>query len=221
MPDHPIVDTHVHFWDRTEVPVDWLEDEPTIDRRFGPEELTEHAGEIEIESVVFVEADAAPGQHVAEAEWVSRLAADDPRIQAIVAHAPLERGAAAESDLARLAELELVRGIRRLLQAEPDDAFCLQPDFIAGVRLLPRFGFHFEICIYLRQLEHVLEFVRRCPEVTMILDHIGKPGIRDGLTEPWMSHMRALAACDNVTCKLSGVATEADHAAWTEEQLRV
>ncbi len=221
MPDHPIVDTHVHFWDRSEVAVDWLADQPALDRRFDPEVLSEHAGEVEIESLVFVEADAAPGQHVAEAEWVSRLARDDPRIQAIVAHAPLERGAAAEADLERLAKLPLVRGIRRLLQGEPDDAFCLRPDFVAGVELLPRYGFHFEICIYHRQFANALELARRCPQVPMILDHIGKPGIRDGSTQPWMDHMRALAELDHVTCKLSGVATEADHRAWTEEQLRV
>jgi len=221
MPDHPIVDTHVHFWDPDVVPVDWLAGAPTLDRRFGPEDLTEHAGDIAIESLVFVEADVAAGHHLAEAEWVSALAREDARIRAIVAHAPLDRGTEVEEDLERLAALPLVRGIRRLIQGEPDDAFCTRPHFVAGVKLLAGFGLHFEICIYQRQFAHALELARRCPEVPMILDHIGKPAIRDGSTETWRKHMRELATLEHVVCKLSGVATEADHGAWTEEQLRV
>ena len=120
MPEHPIVDTHVHFWDPGEVPVEWLSEIPRLDRRFDPEALTEHAAGVEIDRLVFVEADVAAGQHIAEAQWVSDLAGSDPRIAAIVAHAPLERGAGAEPDLERLARMPLVRGIRRLLQAEPD-----------------------------------------------------------------------------------------------------
>ncbi len=60
-----------------------------------------------------------------------------------------------------------------------------------------------------------IELARRCPEVSFVLDHIGKPGIAHGLREPWRSQMSALAELPNVACKLSGVVTEADHAAWT------
>ncbi len=220
MPEYPIVDTHVHFWDNEQVPIPWTKNVPALDRRFGPDDVTLHADPVEIESIVFVEADVAPGAHVREAEWVSGLAAEDPRIKAIVAHAPLQKGAAAETDLERLSALPLVRGIRRLIQAEPDPAFCLQPDFVAGVKLLPRFDLHFEICIYHPQFESAVALVRQCPEVRFVLDHIAKPGIKDGLMQPWAGHMTALAECDNVICKLSGVATEADHENWTDATLR-
>jgi len=220
MPSFPIVDTHVHFWDTDEVAVDWLQGAPSLNRRFGPEDLTEHADPVEIESLVFVEADVAPGEHVKEARWVASLAATDPRIKAIVAHAPLDAGAVAAKDLDALAAIPLVRGIRRLLQQEEDDAFCLRPDFLAGVKLLPSFDMHFEICIYHHQFANVLTFVERCPEVRFVFNHIGKPGIKAGIREPWMSQMKDLADFDNVICKLSGVATEADHGKWTEDQLR-
>jgi L-fuconolactonase len=62
--------------------------------------------------------------------------------------------------------------------------------------------------------------VRQCPEARFVLDHIGKPAIRDGLHEPWRQHMRELAAFENVGCKISGVATEADHKNWTRKQLK-
>ncbi len=64
-----------------------------------------------------------------------------------------------------------------------------------------------------------IELVRRCPEVNFILDHIGKPGIKAGLREPWWSQMRELARLPNVICKVSGVVTEADRANWTYDEV--
>jgi len=220
MPSFPIVDTHVHFWDNEQVPIRWTTNVPPLNRPFGPDDVTLHADPVEIEAIVFVEADVAPGANIDEAAWVGRLAEQDPRIKAIVAHATLENGARAATDLEALSDMPLVRGIRRLIQHEPDPEFCLQPDFVAAVKLLPRFDLHFEICIFHPQFESAVALVRQCPDVQFVLDHIGKPGIKDGLMEPWATHMAALAECDNVICKLSGVATEADHQNWTEETLR-
>ena len=161
-----------------------------------------------------------PGSISQEASYVDGLARARPAHRGLVAHAPLERGAAVRPDLEKLAAHERVRGIRRLLQDEPDDAFCLRPGFVEGVRLLARFDLSFDICVYHRQLAGALELVRRCPEVRFVLDHFGKPGIRDKLVEPWRTHITALAALPNVWCKLSGLITEADHRDWTREQLR-
>ena len=113
-----------------------------------------------------------------------------------------------------------MRGIRRLIQNQADPEFVLRPDFIAATKLLPKFNFSFDVCIYHHQFGNVIEFIRKCPEVSFILDHIGKPGIKDGIMEPWKRHIRELSQIPNVMCKLSGVTTEADHDSWTREQLR-
>ena len=68
--------------------------------------------------------------------------------------------------------------------------------------------------------ERMVEMVRACPETSFVLDHIGKPDIRGHRMEPWRTHMSALAALPNVVCKISGVATEADHANWTTDDVR-
>ena len=140
------------------------------------------------------------GQHVQEAEWVSGLARQDGRIRGIVANAPLERGKEVDADLEALARIPLVKGIRRLLQPESVD-FCLQPDFIEGVRLLPSHGLSFDICIFHPQLANAIEFVRQCPEVSFILDHIGKPDIRNRVFDPWKEELKTLAEMPNVSCK--------------------
>jgi L-fuconolactonase len=220
MPPCPIIDTHVHWWDPAVVPLPWLDQVRPLARPFLPADLRQAATGLALERVVFVECDVAPGRHLDEARWIASLAAREPLLGAIVAHAPLERGAAAEADLVALTAMPEVRGVRRLLQGEADDAFCLRPAFVDGVRRLPAHGFHFEICVYHRQLGAAVELVRRCPEVRFVLDHVGKPGIREGLLEPWRAQIRELAALPNVVCKLSGLVTEADHVAWTEDQLR-
>jgi L-fuconolactonase len=220
MPDFPIVDAHVHLYDPGVIGYAWMRAKPALDRQHLMADLDAARGAVELEALVWVEVDVDPGQYLQEAAYVDGLARADPRIGALVAHAPLERGAAVRPDLEKLAAHERVRGIRRLVQDEPDDAFCLRPDFIAGVRLLADFDLSFDIGVYHRQLAGALELVRRCPDVRFVLDHCGKPGIRDKLMEPWRTHIVALAALPNVWCKLSGLITEADHRNWTREQLR-
>ena len=173
-------------------------------------ELDAARGAVEIEALVWVEVGADPGQYLQEASYVAGLAERDPRIKAMVAHAPLERGAAVTPDLEKLAAHDLTRAIRRLLQDEADAEFCLQPGFIEGVKLLPRFDLAFDLCVRHHQLAAAIELVRRCPEVRFVLDHLGKPAIRDGLLDPWRHHIKELAELPNVHCKLSGVITEAD-----------
>jgi L-fuconolactonase len=220
MPDFPFVDAHVHLYDPGVIRYGWMKGKPVLEQQHLMAQLDAARGPVELEALVWVEVGADPGQYLQEASFVDGLARADRRIRAMVAAAPLERGAAVTPDLEKLAAHGLTRGIRRLLQDEPDDAFCLRPGFVEGVRLLARHGLSFDICVYHRQLAGAVELVRRCPEVRFVLDHAGKPGIRDGLMEPWRTHIAELAALPNVWCKLSGLITEADHVNWTREQLR-
>ena len=100
-------------------------------------------------------------------------------------HAPLEEGDRARSYLNALRDPgPKIKGVRRPLQGEPDPAFCLQDDFIAKVRALPEHGFSFDLCVTHAQLPAVTELVRRCPDTTSILNHLGKPDVRANRLEP-------------------------------------
>jgi predicted TIM-barrel fold metal-dependent hydrolase len=220
MPDFPIVDSHVHLYDPGLFRYSWMQGKPVYD---GPHELAEFdraRGPVEVEAIVFVEVGADPGQYLQEASYIAGLADRDPRLKGMVAAAPLERGAAVTPDLEKLASHDLTRSIRRLIEIESEPGFCLRPGFVEGVRLLPRFDLAFDLCVKHWQLADAIELVRQCPEVRIVLDHIGKPPIRDGGMEPWRTHIKELAALSNVWCKLSGVITEADHEHWTRDQLR-
>jgi L-fuconolactonase len=213
-----IIDAHVHLWDPGQMRIPWLDHIPLLNQPYGLAEYAAHADDVA--AFVYVQVDVAPAYGLVEAQIVAALARRDPRIQAIVAYAPLEDGDRARSYLDALVKISpLVKGVRRLTQAEPDPEFCLRPGFIAGVRLLPAYGLTCDLCITHRQLAATTELVRRCPEVSFMLDHLGKPGVRAGEFEPWRAQIAALAALPNVMCKVSGLITEADHQSWTQDQL--
>jgi L-fuconolactonase len=215
----PIVDTHVHLWDPNKLNYPWLKNIPSLNKPYLLADFDQARGPVEVEKIVFLQCDCAFADSLAEAEWVTSLAGQDARIQGIVPWAPLEEGEAAKTYLARLAENKLIKGVRRLIQSEPVE-FCIQPNFVKGVQALAEFGLSFDICIYHPHLANTIKMVEQCPDIAFILDHIGKPNIKNQLFEPWRAEIKTLARFPNVWCKLSGLVTEADHQHWTKEDLR-
>jgi L-fuconolactonase len=218
--DFPIVDTHLHLWDPDHLRYPWLKGNELLNRRYLLDEYRQATGPVDVGKMVFLQCECDPAQFLDEAAWVTELAAADPRIQGIVPWAPLELGDAARPALEELARNPLIKGIRRIIQFEPDMDFCLRPDFVRGVQALPDYGFSFDICINHLQLANTIRMVAQCPNVQFILDHIGKPDIRGQVFEPWATQLRELAQFPNVWCKMSGLVTEADHQRWTPADLR-
>ena len=214
-----IVDAHVHFWDPTRLRYPWHADAPALSRPFLPADYRDAIGDARVKGCVFVECDTDPSQHEEEVDFVGELADDEQLILGIVAGDKVEVADGRDERLARLAAKPLVKGVRRILQAEADPAFCLRDDFVAGVQALADHDLSFDLCIVHAQLGPVIELVRRCPDVRFMLDHIGKPDIKAGLLDPWRDQIHELAGLRNVWCKLSGLVTEADHEAWTEHDL--
>jgi len=215
----PIVDTHVPLWDPDRLRYPWLRDVSAIRKPYLLDDLRAATGAVNVESFVFVECDVHPDERVAEVEWVTSLANDEPRIRGIVASAPLENGEGARPVLETLSENGLVKGIRRLIQAE-SIGFCLQPDFIKGVQMLAEYDLSFDICIVHQQLANVIEFVKQCPNNRFILDHIGKPDIKNEVWMPWKREIETISEIPNVYCKVSGVATSADFETWKPADLK-
>ncbi len=220
MPGFPIVDTHLHVWDTTRLSYPWLAPIPLLNKPYLLADYDRACGRVAVGKMVFVQAEADFAQYRQETAWVSELAQQDHRLQGIVSWAPLEKGDAARPELEQLAQNKLVKGIRRIIQFEPDMEFCLRPGFVQGVRALPDYGLTFDLCIMHLQMANTIELVRRCPNVQFILDHIGKPNIKDQLLDPWRGELRTLAGFPNVWCKMSGLVTEADHAHWSRDDLR-
>lgn len=214
-----IIDSHIHFWDPKKLRYSWLKGVPTINHAHYPKDVVSAAAESDLQGIVFVEAGCDDSDGVAEADWVRSLAQEEPRIQGIVAFAPMEHGPAVRPLLEALAKNPLVKGVRRVTQSEAL-GFGVQPDFVSAVQILPEFDFSFDICIKHHQLPDAIRLVEQCPQVSFVLDHFGKPDVAQGLQDPWREQLARLAEFPNVVCKISGLATEADHQNWTRAQLK-
>jgi L-fuconolactonase len=221
MPLGPIVDSHVHLWDPTRFRMPWLDGNERIGKPFGLADFRQHAAGIDVEGIVYLQVEVTPPYALLEAQWVADLPAEGPPILGIVPWAPLEDGDRARSFLDAMVKIDpRIKGIRRLYQGEPDLDFCIRPDFIKGVQILPDYGLSFDLGVYHQHLKNSITLVKACPNVSFVLDHIGKPDIKNRMREPWYAEIRELAALPNVTCKVSGMVTEADTERWTTEDLR-
>lgn len=214
------VDAHVHFWDGARLPYPWLAGVPAIAAAHTPAELAAAAAPRAPEAIVFVESAVAPGRALDEVRWIEAFAEAGAPVGAIVAQVAVDRGAATEAALAALDGQARVRGVRHNLQDEREPDYALRPAFVAGVRQVGARGWTFDLCVRHGQLPMGAALARACPQTTFVLDHAGKPDIRHGARDPWRADTAALAALPNVVCKLSGLVTEAEPAAWTPAALR-
>ena len=220
MPDQPIVDAHVHLWDPRRLNYRWLEDIEKLNRPYLLPDYDAASRALCIEKMVFVQCDCLPEQSLAEVQFVDELAEKDARIAGIVAHAPVERGKRVREDLEKLTKHPRVKGVRRLLEGEADAAFCLQPNFLAGLAELADFDLSFDVCIKSVQLAACIEMVKSTPQVRFVLDHLGKPDIKTRPGTLWKTELQTLAKLPNVACKISGILTAADRGNWQSEDLR-
>lgn len=218
--NEPYIDTHVHFWDPARLPYPWLNAVTSLATAFLPEDYARATAADPAECYVFVEADCARDRSGDELAWVESLARADARLAAIVPHVTLDQGRATIRALDGLGSHPLVRGIRHLVQDDPDPRACARPEWIAGVREAGRRGLSFDLCCRAHQLDSAIALARACPETTIILDHAGKPAIGHGGLSSWQRAIDELAACANVVSKVSGLVTEADHATWQTADLQ-
>lgn len=158
-------------------------------------------------------------QTLEETRWLLELANQHDFIKGVVGWVDL-RSPQLREQLERFCSHPKLRGVRHVVQDEPDDQFMLREDFIRGLKMLAEFGLAFDILIFARHLPVACELVSRFPEQRFVLDHIAKPFIKTGQVAPWEAEMRRLAGFPNVSCKVSGMVTEADWKAWKPADFR-
>lgn len=205
------IDAHQHFWRYSATDYGWISDDMHVLRRdFLPPDLAPLLAANGFDGSMAVQA----RQTLDETNWLLDLADDYPFILGVVGWVNLCSPRVAD-DLAALTDRRKLVGIRHIVQGEPDDEFLLRPDFCRGVARLEGFGLAYDILIFPGHLPVAVEFARRFPRQRFVLDHLAKPSIRTGELAGWARDLRGLAALDNVSCKLSGMVTEADWSDWT------
>ena len=204
-----IVDSHHHLWDPALAEYPWMTDEvAAIRRRFGPEDLEPLLREYGIDGTVVVQARGS----VDETRWLLEIADATPFVLGVVGWVDLT-----DADVAHvLADFTGGRlvGIRHQVHDEPDPAWLLRDDVQRGVTAVGEAGLAFDLLVRTAELPAAIETVHRHPDTRFVLDHLAKPPVREGDTDMWARSVAALADAPNVTCKLSGLVTEADWSAW-------
>jgi L-fuconolactonase len=215
------LDAHQHFWRYSAAEYEWIDESMAALRRdFLPTDLRPLLDRSAMHGSIAVQA----RQSLEETRWLLELARQNDFIRGVVGWVDLCSPLVAEEFGQFASEKKLV-GVRHVVQGEPDDRFMLRPEFRGGIAQLADLGLAYDLLLYPRHLPVAVELVREFPRQTFVLDHLAKPAIADGLAEPqfqlrfesWSRDMRALAKFPNVSCKLSGVVTEALWGRWVYE----
>jgi predicted TIM-barrel fold metal-dependent hydrolase len=216
-----LIDAHLHLWELERHPQPWIDPESMseIHRDFTARDATGELGRHGIADAVVVQADNS----LSETEDLIAAAAAEPVISAVVGWVDLLGDVPAQ--LARLRGLRggaALAGVRHLAHLEPDPAWLLRPDVVAGLTAVAEAGLVVELVVRAHQLPVVTKLVGALPAATFVLDHLGKPPLLAGGAdlERWRTDLADLARRANVVAKVSGLGLEADHLGWTAASLR-
>ena len=213
------VDAHHHFWDPAAADYPWLSDElAPIRRAFGPADLAPLLGAAGIELSVLVQARSS----LDETRQFLATAAAHPFIAGVVGWVDLASPALRD----HLAALRAGAGgdrlvaVRHQVHDEPDPHWLARPDVRRGLREIKAAGLAYDLLVRTRELPAAIDTAAALPDLRFVLDHGAKPTIASGSREPWSALIRDLGRLDNVSCKLSGLVTEADWTSWAPDDLR-
>lgn len=211
------IDSHHHLWDLSIRPQEWMVGEgmEPVKRNFDVSDLRAAISGTGIERTVLVHATTTHD----ETYELLALADVDPTIIGVVGWLKIDSpNAIAECEKYLQARgASYLKGIRDVAQDLPDSNYLAKPQSIATVKELGKMGLTYDILTKTPELRAAIELVKACPEVQFVLDHISKPYIAKEEIEPWKSLITELSAFENVSCKISGMVTEAKWNAWITE----
>ncbi len=213
-----VVDAHHHLWDLEHGEYPWQTPEvPELYRTFGTDDLFRATRAAGVDATVLVQA----ADTLADTDDMLRWAAQAPLIRGIVGWVPLEDPAAAERALDRLATVPLVKGVRHLINYEPDEDWLVRDGVQRSLALADERDLAFDVvAVTARHLQHAITTASAHPSLRLVIDHLGKPDIRSRRWEPWAGLVATCAQAPNVFAKVSGLDTAANPRAWSAADLR-
>src|SRR3990172_6830939 len=212
------IDTHQHFWNLAKVEYLWLGPQHgVIYNTFAPRQLEPHLKAAGIDKTVLVQS----ANSFEDTVSMLTQAEDYDWIGAVVGWVPLLEPDKARQVLERYSQHPKFRGIRHLIHDEPDPDWVIQPTAIEGLKVLAEFKMSFDVmAVYPNHLKHVPTLAENIPNLTLIIDHLAKPPIKDKQMGAWADQMAAAAQYPNVCAKVSGLNTAADWANWSAADLK-
>jgi L-fuconolactonase len=212
------VDAHQHFWNMTKTDYPWLvPGYGPIYKNFFPRDLEPQVKAAGIDKTVLVQSMNSFEDNVS----MLTQAEDFDWIGAVVGWVPLIDHAAERSALDRYIRHPRFRGARHLIHEEKDPDWVVQPSVIEGLKILADYGMSFDVvAVFPNHLKHVPTLAQKVPNLTLIIDHLAKPPIKEKQMGAWADQISAAAQFPNVFAKVSGLNTAADWASWSASDLK-
>lgn len=211
-----IVDSHQHFWEVGRFSYPWMTPEvEVLCRDYLPTALAPVLKWNSVEKTILVQA----SNSLEETRWLLELADQNSFIAAVVGWVDLTADGF-EEQFDEFRAHRKFKGIRHLVESEPQDDWLVQPAVLANLRTLAGRGVAYDLLVHTRHLKFAMRVADSCPELRLVVDHMAKPPIAHGEIDDWSRTLSELASRPNVWCKLSGLITEADRTGWRVEDLK-
>ena len=211
-----MIDSHQHFWQVGRFDYPWMSsDLGVLYRDYLPHDLSPILQQNGVNKTVLVQA----SNSVAESRWLLELADTNSFIAGVVGWVDLT-GLRVEEELRELRSHPKFKGVRHLVESEPNDDWLVQPAVISGLKRLAAHGLSYDLLVHTRHLKYVPQVAESCPELALVIDHLAKPPIARNEIDEWSRALAPLAKFPNINCKLSGLVTEANWSSWQTNDLR-
>ncbi|HKP86426.1 MAG TPA: amidohydrolase family protein [Blastocatellia bacterium] len=212
------VDSHQHFWDPARRVYPWMSDElGPIRRKFSPDDLRPLMYEKGVARTVLVQTISS----LDETREFLKLADVTDFIAGVVGWVDLTSPTVGQAlgELVALPGGHKLVGVRHQAHDEPDPQWLAGREVRRGLRAVEEFDLAYDLLVRTRELPAALETAKAMPGLRFVIDHMAKPAIRSGEVDEWASRMAPFAELPNVSCKLSGMVTEADWQRWQPRDL--
>ncbi|WP_078435377.1 amidohydrolase family protein [Metabacillus halosaccharovorans] len=210
------IDAHHHFWLYNEKEFGWINDDMSeLKRDFLPKNLKGLLKSIHFDGSIVVQA----RQSLEETRWLLELAQKYDFIKGIVGWVDL-CSPDVKIQLNQFANNPYLKGVRHVIHDEANDQFMLSEEFQRGISVLKDFSLTYDLLLFPKHIPYALQLVEKFPEQLFVLDHIGKPDIKNKEISFWKENLTKLAEYKNVYVKVSGMVTEADWKNWRKEDFK-
>jgi len=204
------IDAHQHFWQYDPRRHNWITSEmKVLQQDFIPLDLQFILEKNDFDGCIAVQAD----QSDEETKYLVQLAKEYSFVKGVVGWVDL-RASNIDEQLHQYRDEAIIKGFRHIVEGEEDPDFLQRDSFLKGIESLTKHHYTYDLLIRPRHYAGAITCVQANPNQTFILDHIAKPPIKSREFEEWALFIEELAAFSNVSCKVSGLATEADWKSW-------
>ncbi|HEU4833029.1 MAG TPA: amidohydrolase family protein [Pyrinomonadaceae bacterium] len=211
-----MIDSHQHFWQVGRFDYPWMsKDLGVLYRDYLPADLSPILQQHHVTQTILVQA----SNSLAESHWLLDLAASNNFIAGVVGWVDLT-SPDIDAQLNELCARPKFKGVRHLVESEPNDDWLVQPPVLSNLQKLSARGLSYDLLVHTRHLKYVPRVAESCPDLKLVIDHLAKPPIARNEIKEWSHALQPLARYPNIHCKLSGLVTEANWKSWQIDDLR-